>query len=167
MGMGSYKALPKSKYLEAFEKLKTKFTDKFHLTGDCLLVESLPNLEASKEVIRADGTKVSLFMTAGDTKKIDGLELNKPTFARVIACGEGFYKDQDGDMVEVPLEVKPGDVVLISPMSVKWFSILGGIVFTKEQAIGITRESEVQMHFKGEETYDHFFHNLHQEVDHV
>jgi hypothetical protein len=151
--MGSYQQIPKSKFLKAFETLNHEFNHKVGLTGDCLLVESIPNLEASMEVTNHKGEKVSLFLTAGDTKKIDGLELNKPTFARVIAAGPGFFEE---DSI-IPLECTPGDIVLLSPMSVKWFSILGGIVFTKEQAIGITREADIQMRFAGEATYDEFF----------
>lgn len=140
------------------EKLK----EQFHLTGDCLLVESLPNLEAIHQVTNHEGKKIDLYFAAGDTKKIDGLELNKPTFARVIARGQGFYKEEEsGDLTPINLDCEVGDVVLISPMSVKWFSTLGGIVFTKEQAIGITREAEVQMRFKGEDAYDVFFAAVH------
>jgi hypothetical protein len=135
-----------------------------YLTGDVLLVEKVTGQEYSKEVKRADGTSVKLHLSGGAEKKIDGLDMNLPMFVRALAVGPGFYDPSDSDLKPVNCEVEVGDIVLIGRMSVNWFSVFGSLVSTSQAELGLTRESEVRMRFKGQAVYDKFFLALNEKL---
>lgn len=136
-----------NKTLQAFKALSETGTKNYTLYGDVLIVE-----EVTAELPK---TKSGLVMATGREKQIDGLELNKPVFVRVLAVGAGYYDEETGE--DVPPEVQVGDIVLVGPMSVKWFSYFGNLISTATSRLGLTRESEIQMRFKGQEGYDKAF----------
>lgn len=153
-----------SKYLGAFEDAKAQCSGLYNLTGDVLIVEKVQGQELKKDVMRHDGTKVQLHLAGGTEKKIDGLDMNLPMFARVLAVGPGFYDPTDSDAAPIGCEVEPGDIILIGRMSVNWFSVFGSLVSTSTNELGLTRESEVRMRFKGQAGYDKFFEALNQQL---
>lgn len=144
-----------SKYLRAFGRLKEQCAQDYVLLGDTLLVEEIPNAAVTKDIQTHDGKKVSLILESGGNKKLDGLEMNKPVFVRVLAKGEGYFDAETG--TDVTLDVEPGDVVLVGRMSVNWFSVFGTLVSTSEAQLGLTRESEIKMRFKSQAAYDRCF----------
>lgn len=116
----------------------------FDLIGDVLIVEEIP-VEEKK-------TKSGLIMNTGGVRRADGLDMNQPLFVRVLAVGAGFYNDENG--TDVPLECQVGDIILVGRMSVNWFSTFGPLISEANKQIGVTRESEMKMRFKGQEGYD-------------
>lgn len=148
---------PPSKYIGAFQSLKELHSEKYYLTGDTLLVEKVQNEELSHDVRDHTGTVKKIFLSGGDAKKIDGLDMNLPMFVRVLAVGPGFFTPGEDT---VPVEVEPGDIILIGRMSVNWFSVFGSLVSTSQSEIGITRENEIKLRFKGQDAYDACFNHL-------
>lgn len=140
-----------SPYPKAFEKL-AECREAFELIGDCILVEEIEDDE-----FRTQG---GLIIASG-TKQINGVEADKPTFARVLWVGEGYYDDDSGK--SIPLNVEPGDVILVGRHSIKRFSVFGSILYSGTR-IGLTRESEIQLRFKGEAGYDRFFGTLNSAI---
>lgn len=129
-----------SKFLAAFTALTTEAGNTFELYSDCLIVEEIPAAEVK--------TKSGLILDSGGVRKIDGLDMNKPLFVRVLAVGAGYYDEVTGK--DVPLEVQVGDVILTARMAVQWFSTFGPLVSHQGFQIGLTRESDIRMRFKGE-----------------
>lgn len=146
----------KSKYLDNFKRLAEEGREAYVLVGDCILVEEL--VEAN-EVKTKGGIVIQ-----GTTGMRDGFEQNRPTFVRVLAVGEGYY---DEDNKSVPLEARPGDIILVGALSVNWLSTFGPIVsIVKGERIGITREAEIQLRFKGQNGYDEVFRILGAATEH-
>lgn len=130
-----------SRYLERFTAL-SDIKDKYQLIGDVMLVEK----------IKPGEQKIgSIIIAQAPNHKSDFLA-DQPAFVRVLAVGEGYYDDTTKE--SVPLSVKPGDIILVPAMSVKYFSVFPGISDYELNTIGLTRESEIQMRFMGEEGYN-------------
>jgi len=89
--------------------------------------------------------------------------MNLPTFVRILAMGPG-YVDPDGEFTD--LEVDVGDIVLVGKMSVNWFSVFGSLAYTSQHEIGITRENEIKLRFKGQDAYDTCFNYLNEFLAH-
>lgn len=142
-----------SRYQEAFERLKDNTEEAYELIGDCLLVEQL------KEPERKIG---SFIMVDAQGKQKGSLSQDRPHFVQVLAVGKGYYDDDTKE--DVPLNVKPGDIVLVGPLSVKYFSFFGDMQKYEPDSIGITREAEVQMRFRGKEGYAKAFEILNQSL---
>lgn len=134
-----------SKYLEAFKSAKEQAGDVYELYGDALLVEKVPEEEMK--------TSGGIYIASNVKNQIGNISDNKPFFVHVLAVGQGYY-DVDGK--DVPVSVQPGDIILIGVNSVKWFSQLE-IPSYESFSVGLTRESEIQLKFKGQEAYKKFF----------
>jgi co-chaperonin GroES (HSP10) len=134
-----------SKYLARFTELASKGEALHELVGDILLVER----------ITGEHKTASGLVLAEDPRQRGGLQAGKPQFVIVLAVGKGWYNEESGK--EIPLDVKPGDVILIGEASVKYFSMFGGLQGYEADQIGITRESEIQLRFKGTEAYEQSF----------
>lgn len=135
-------------HLPAFKKLSEDCADHFELVGDCLIVEEIPHEEQK--------TKGGVYIpTSKRIGQVDGLEANRPTFVRVLAVGNGYYDPKDER--DIPLEVEVGDIILVGRMGIKWFSTFGPIVSSGEAQVGLTRESEIQLRFKGQHGYNACF----------
>lgn len=130
------------KYLAAFQKMATEGKEYYQLNGEFIIVEEVPPEEKK--------TKGGLVLP-GHERQHDGFAQNRPTLVRVVAVGEGYYDDDTGE--SVPLDVAPGDVILVGGQSVKWLSYLGPIISSEGVRIGLSTASEVQMRFRGEEGY--------------
>lgn len=134
-------------YLKAFEHVKSTCPEAFKLTGQCLLVEEVPKRELK--------TISGLILHSGTKHQVDSILDNQPMEVRVLLVGEGFYDEETGK--EVPLSTKPGDVILVGKLSVKWLSSIAG-VFIQEGAtrIGLLQESDTQLLYNGSTGYEAF-----------
>lgn len=136
----------KSQWLDAFKELKEAGQDHFTLTGSCLLVESIP-----KEELKSKGGII-----IADTKSYkETLQDGRPIWVRVLMTGAGYYDDETGE--DIPGWVSPGDIILVGQASCQWFSEFGNLEGYDTQTIGITREEEIKLQFKGEEGYKKAF----------
>jgi co-chaperonin GroES (HSP10) len=140
-----------SRYLEQFKQLKATGNDYYELIGDVLIVEKL----AEEERKTASG-----LVLATGSKQVNALENTKAIFCLVLAVGKGFYDEVSGK--EVDLNVQPGDIILIGETSAKYFSFFGSLQNYEPHTIGITREAEVQLRFRGAEGYEKAFKLLNQ-----
>jgi co-chaperonin GroES (HSP10) len=131
----------KSRYLDAVQQALQSNTDTIEIIGDIILVEEVPQEEVK--------TKSGLIVS-GSLKNRDGFEQNRPTMAIVLAVGKGYY---DGD-TEIPLNVRPGDIVLLGALSTKWLSYFGPIISAEGARIGLAREADIQIIFKGAAGYE-------------
>jgi co-chaperonin GroES (HSP10) len=145
--------MKQSKYLNAFKSTAT--LDSYELVGDAILVERLPPEEKK--------TKSGIILDTGmDHKQIGTIGADKPQFVHVLAVGKGFYNDVTGE--DVPLSVNPGDIILIGTNSVKWFSLLE-IANYEPYTIGLSRESEIQLRFKGPDSYEQYFEAINKNLE--
>ncbi len=137
-----------SNYLDQFKAMASESGEAYELYGDCLLVEKIKEAER----------KIGSIILATANGRTDSFGADKPHFVRVLAVGKGYYNEETSQ--DVPLNVEPGDIILIGPLSVKYFSMFGSLEAYEPDSIGITRESEIQLRFKGEEGYGQVFATL-------
>lgn len=140
---------PKS-YLEAFQATDKILPDHFELMGNCLLVRELPAPEVK--------TKSGIVLPGSGIKQVDGFEANRPCWVEVLKVGAG-YISEDGDSF-TECDSKPGDIVLVGKLSVKWVSHLGPIHSTHENNLGLVLESEIQARFRGRDTESQYYATL-------
>lgn len=133
-----------SNYLEKFKRLQDHKA-LFELRGDRLLIEVLPK----EELTTASG----LFI-ATDINQRSATKDNQATLGVVLLVGEGFYDDET--KVSVPLDVKPGNIILLSGMGLKYYSSFPGIQGYVPNTIALTRDSEVHMVIPDAETYEKY-----------
>jgi co-chaperonin GroES (HSP10) len=142
--------MEQSRYLSRFNAL-TEVKSTFELIGDCLLVEKIKEEDLIK--------KGSLYIPISSKMSArEGFNENRPSFVRVLAVGEGYYDPET--KASVPLNVQAGDIILIGALSVKWFSLFGAMEGYETETIGLTRESEIQLRFKGEDGFKKVFETL-------
>lgn len=134
-----------SKYLDRFKGLSFEGTKTHVLVGNTILVEKLKEPER----------KIGSFIMPTDIKQRGSFEQDIAVFVRVLAVGEGYYDDVTKE--DLPLDVQVGDIILVGQLSVKYFSFFGELQNYEPDTIGITRESEIQLRFRGEEGYKEAF----------
>lgn len=135
-------------YQKQFEGMRDDAGSHYELYGDCLLVEKLKEPER----------KIGSIILASAIGRQDSFGQDRPHFVRVLAIGKGFYNEESGE--DVPVSVAVGDIILVGPISVKYFSMFGEMESYEPDSIGITRETEIQLKFKGEEGYRQVFATL-------
>lgn len=135
-------------YLKAFQALNGENKGLFTLTGDCLLVEIIKDQDLQK-------TKSGIILADTSKEQVNGVYSDKPTFARVLMSGEGYYNDETKEAI--PLESKPGDIVLAGKHSFKRFSMFGRLVVSNDVEICLMRDNDVQGRFSGEEAFNKTF----------
>jgi co-chaperonin GroES (HSP10) len=142
-----------SKYLERF---KQDGLDKLiQIPADGLLVERIPPEERR--------TQSGLILPVDvEFKQINSLQRDVPTFVHVIAVGAGYYNDETKE--SVPLDSKPGQILLIGITSAKWFSDFLGIKDYSPFDIGFMRESEANIRIFGLDEYHSLSNKLSIEV---
>lgn len=133
-----------SKYLEKAKAVRELKGKSYTLNGDFLLVE-----RAKVEEVK---TASGLILHTEFKQQRDGLFDNMPEFVRVLDVGAGYYDESGKD---VPLDVQVGDIILVGRASVKWLSVLE-VPNYEPFSIGITRETEIQLRFHGDEGYKAF-----------
>jgi co-chaperonin GroES (HSP10) len=122
-----------TKYLDNFKRLGLR-KELFQLRGDRILVEILPK----EELTTASG----LFI-ATDTKYRSATNENQATLGVVLLVGEGYYDEETG--VDKPMDIKPGNIVLLSSMGLKYYSSFPGIQGYVPNTLALSRDSEVHM----------------------
>lgn len=140
--------LKKTNYLDRFKRL-SDFPG-FEIMGDTIVVEQL----AEDEIKTSSG----LVIATPDNHKTKNMSEKKSLFVRVLAVGKGYY-DEDND-VDVPLDTRPGDICMVGQTSVLYFSVFGDLQDYEPEKIGITKENQIQMRFRGEGVYDAVFEAL-------
>lgn len=135
--------IPASKYLPFFRERGPGLHSTMEISGDIILVERMkfPEAKTASGIILASDTRAA--------NTLNGIGADKPGFFRVLHVGEGFT---DGDK-DIPLDVNAGDIILVGAVSVKLFSLFPMLEAYEPDSIGITREADIQIRFKGE---DHF-----------
>lgn len=132
-----------SKYLDRFSALPASASDSFMLIGDYLLVERI-DLEERR-------TSSGLIVSHGSTKSIHhSTEADLPVFVYILAVGNGFYDESTDKTVDNTVSV--GDICLVGRNSVRWFSDLEVKDYMPYE-VGLTREAEIHLVFKGKEGY--------------
>ncbi len=122
-----------SKYLERFKKVKN--IDDYVLRGDRLMLEVLPPPE-----VKSNGG----IIIQGSANQVNSSAAEQPTLAVVLKVGAG-YSNEDGEVE--PLELQPGNVVLISEMGLKYYSSYPGLQDFTPKKLALSRESEVHMYW--------------------
>jgi co-chaperonin GroES (HSP10) len=140
-----------SKYLNTFQNVKD--SQDIVIYGDALLVEKIV-----EENVKELGNGVKIYIAEAPTHK-DSMATDKPVFVHVLAVGKGFY---DGEN-DVPMSVEPGDIILVGQFSTKWFSTLE-VEGYESYTIGLVRETEVQLRFKGLEAYNRYIGQLNRSI---
>ena len=130
-----------SNYLSKFQEAKQTF----ELYGNKILVERLD----TGEVKTAGG-----IIIAENSATRPDLKLTKPHVAIVVATGKGYY-DSETDSY-LPLELQPGNIVILNSLGVQYYSVLPGSPSYSNNVIGITTEADVQMTFKDVEAFKQY-----------
>lgn len=132
-----------SKYLNRFQQ---EGLDKLiQIPADGILVERIPPEERR--------TQSGLILPVDvEFKQINSLQRDVPTFVHVIATGVGYYDDETKETV--PLDTKPGQILLIGITSAKWFSDFIGIADYSPFDIGFMRESEANIRIFGTDEFN-------------
>lgn len=125
-----------SKWLERFKHLSFNEPHRgcMRVYGDTLIVEKLPPQEVA--------TKSGIIIADASTHKktmADGVM----SLAVVLMVGEGTY-DEDG--VEQELTTQVGDVIVVNPLAVEWWSHLP-LAGYEPDTIGYIREGQVRITF--------------------
>jgi hypothetical protein len=127
-------------YLPLFQSLAND-TD-WQLDGDNMLVEIFDQGEDSKEIVRADGSKASLVLTADTgTRQLGGFADRKPMLVRVLKVGRGYVKE-DGTFE--PIDLKPGAIAEVPKMAIEWRSRIVGLIVPENRVGYVTRSSALQ-----------------------
>lgn len=105
-------------------------------------------------------TAGGLYMGEANNYKSDVKE-NRPTLAVVLLLGQDFYSDDapvEGDDVEETIaakgSIKPGDLVLVSQVGLKYYSEFPGLVDYTKNTLALTRASEIHMIFPAPTGFD-------------
>jgi co-chaperonin GroES (HSP10) len=132
---------PESKYLEKFNRL-TNAPNCYQLNGARIIVELLP-----KEEVKSKG---GLIITAPKEVVQGGVEHMRGLLGVVLLVGQGYYNDSGAP---VPMELKPGMVVMLNEFSTRTFSTFPGLNEYSANTIAMSEEGAVQMQWNSLEEY--------------
>lgn len=149
-------ASPQKDWLKKFEELAANAAETHTLVGDVLIVQAikLPEQKTASGIL--------IGVKAG--RQTGGLADGRAHFAKVLAVGKGYFDEADSDK-PIPLDTKPGDIVLLSELSVKWLSSFGDLNGYEPDTIGLARESDVQLRFNGAEGWSSAFGILNKTIE--
>ncbi len=125
--------------VKAFNALNDMRGGNFTLTGDLVFIQMF-----DEEITTKSG-----IVLQEDADQMIGVNADKPTLGVVLMTGEGHYDDDTKE--DVPLDVKPGDVVMVGKHAVKLISKFGPVLLDK---VGYIKADQIQMHFKGQDAFD-------------
>lgn len=131
-----------SKYLPKFKKLAEAGKHLYSLRENRIVIEVL-----AKEELKVG----SLFVAAPDEYKTATSE-NRDTTALVLMVGEGYYDDKT--LESIPMDIQPGNIVLLSNYAMKYYSSFPGIVDFTKNTLALTRDTEIHMIWKTQEDYE-------------
>lgn len=133
-----------SNYIEKFKRAFEKAGDGVQIQGDIIFVERLTPI-GGEEKKTAGG-----IIIAKPAAKQKSWAADQPEFVRVLAVGAG-YEDEEGKPIDIELE--PGDIVQVGQNSVRWYTVFGNDLSGN---VGVMREGEKWVKFKGEKAYEDF-----------
>lgn len=146
--------LPQSKLLPFFKENRDRLKETMELVGDMLVVERIQFPE--------NKTASGLIIATRPSDTFNSVAADMPGFYRVLMVGAGFYNDETKE--SVPLDIEPGDCILTGSVSVKLFSMLPMLQLAETNVIGVTRHSDIQARFKGEQALIDFLVGLNKSV---
>lgn len=132
----------KSKYLDRFKTLWFEDNSLFVLHDNRLLVEILP-----KEELRSKG---GLILAAPKNDHRSATEENQHQLAVVLYVGSGV-EDDKGNIVRP--NYRPGNLILVSPFSLRPYTSFPMLSEYTANEIALTRDVDVHCSFKDEEDY--------------
>jgi hypothetical protein len=156
-------SVPKSRYLERFNRLNQAQTKLLELSGDYLLCEVIKPDEFAKKVTREDGTESKIIFASSQKAQLNTIIGDAPMWLRILMCGEGYFDShtdaESGATIEetVPLKYMPGDIILVSSISVRKLTVFGHLENYESDSIALTKASEIQGWFRGDEGYTEAF----------
>jgi co-chaperonin GroES (HSP10) len=133
-----------SKFRAQFAKLAEEGTELFELRGSNILVEILPEQEVK--------TKGGLILAANSQQIHGSLMQHKALVGLVLMTGAGFYDDETGE--DVPLDVKPGDVVLLPQFAITPLSNFPGLTGVTGNSLAIIKDESIIFRYKGQAAFE-------------
>jgi co-chaperonin GroES (HSP10) len=134
-----------SKYLEQFQRAGNTL----RLRGNRVLLELLPKPEVK--------SKGGLVLATSLNDHRATTEQNMADICVVLATGEGYYND-DGTVV--PLDLMPGNVVLVSRYGLKLYSNIPGLADYTGESIAIARDTDVHAVWKSAQEFERYIEAL-------
>lgn len=131
-----------SKYLGKF----TRDGAAIKLRGNRLLVELVP-----KEELKTKGGLV-IAQSLSDHKSTT--EMSRADVAIVLAVGEGYYDDESG--ADVSMDIKVGNVVLLSRFGLRTYSSFPGIQGMTPDTMALCRDNDVHAVWANIEEFDKY-----------
>lgn len=135
--------------------------------------EFLPKFQKAAGTFKLYGSKVLVErVELGEVKTAGGIilahsgakeaqfKMQQPLIAVVLATGQGYF-EADSKTYE-PLEVRPGNVVMLNSMGVQFYSTLPGSTSYNNQKLGLTTESDIQMIFEDMSAFEAYLKALNE-----
>lgn len=141
-------SLVKSEFLGKFKNAAKTFD----LYGSKILVERVELGE-----VKTQGGIILAHVGAKEAQ----FKMQQPHIAIVLATGKGYFQAED--KTYEPLEVEPGNIVMLNSLGVQYYSTLPGSTSYNNQKIGLTTESDIQMIFKDAEAFEAYVKALNEE----
>lgn len=134
-----------SRYFNQFNRLNTEGKKLFTMRGNTILVEVL---EEHLERVSEGG-----IIFAADAEQITGTTKEKTgEVGLVLLVGEGYYDEKSSDTI--PLDLKPGNVVLLPRYSLSYYSFFPGLAtFTKDK-LAMCSEDEIRFVYQDLQAYE-------------
>lgn len=130
-------------YLNKFDKVRSS-KDLFRLNGGRVIIQVMP-----QEELRTAG---GLHLVDTSQAKSD-VVMNKALLGVVVLIGEG-YVDENGE--DVPVDVKPGNVVMFNEVAARYYSSFPGIKGYLKNSLAMISDSDIQMVFPSLNAYSEF-----------
>lgn len=129
---------------KAFEALRAMGEQTFVLRGSTMIVWELP-----EEELKTSGGLI----IATDSRQVMGnsVEQGRLKVAKVLMTGPGYYQD---DGTYLPLDIKPGAVVILPQYSTSPISVFPGIVRPTSNKLTMVKEDSVLAYYPSQEAYE-------------
>jgi co-chaperonin GroES (HSP10) len=131
-------------FTSEFNRLAELGSSTFVLRGSALIVEILPD-----EEIKTRGGIV----IATDSRHTGGnsVEAHKLKVGRVLMSGLGYWDEEKKDYI--PLDVKPGAVVILPQYSTQFISTFPGIQRPTGNRLAIIKESDLLAYYPSDDAF--------------
>jgi co-chaperonin GroES (HSP10) len=135
-----------SKYLQQFQRVSD---NSLRLRGNRLLLELLPKPEVK--------SKGGLVLVTNISDHRTTTQDNMADICVVLRTGEGYYND-DGSTL--PLDLKVGNVVLVSRFGLKLYSNMPGLADYTGESIALARDTDVHAVWESIEHFEQYVREL-------
>ncbi len=133
-----------SKYLERFKKVASKLP----LRGNRILVEVLP-----KEELKSAG---GIILNAPTSDHRSRTEQHRAKVAVVVAVGSGYFDDSSEEGEDVPLDIQPGNVVMLSEFGLKYYSEFPGLSEYTGESLALALDKDVHCAWESIEAFKEY-----------